>query len=147
MLYFFIIKQGFSDQHHRGSAFSFLPFPIETSRTLAVEIVCVCVCACVCMILQSVCMCVCVSVCFVNVCPFFFLSNPPLPTIEKKAEPQHLNKLISQSDHQNFYRRFRLKTKKNIFKKKENPKPSDAFVSLVTLESNSTTVFRHSPRI
>lgn len=70
---FFIIKQGFSDQHHHSSAFSFLPFPIETSWSLVVEVV---VCACV-HVLQSVCVRGCVFCKCMSIYLFIFWSNPP----------------------------------------------------------------------
>lgn len=140
MLYFFIIKQGFSEQHKHSSAFSFLPFPIQTSWLLVEIVECVRV-----HVLQSV--FVCVAVCFVNVRPLFFLlfflylSNP-LPPLKEKLEPQHLNKLIRPSK---LLLSVRLKTttKKNI----SSQSHVMLFVALVTLESNSSTIFRHSAHV
>lgn len=93
--FIFYNKTGFSDQCHHSSAFSFLPFPIETSCSSVVEIAVVCACFAV---------CVCVCLCFLHVCTYPFLSvcPAPLPTNEK-AEPQHPNRPVSHSNHPNFY--------------------------------------------
>lgn len=121
MLYFFIIKQGFVDQHRHSSAFSFLKYWKYCS---------VCMCVCV-HVLQPLC----VSGCVFSKCMSILSVQPPFPTKEI-LEPQHPNKRKSHSDHQNFYRQSGQK------QKHFSQSQVMLFVALVTLESNSLTIFR-----